>query len=185
MGDKVVALVHEGERGEEYMGVVSLPGEMTPDEIPSLFQQWRRDHQGEGDFQGWLCEFHGCVGVDCEVARLSELDAVADDETDEVPFLNLGVLEKLTGKKWKEAEGPKTGIGIDWYFETVDERLAAWVNIDQIWVTIKIVSLVADENDRHEGVMPCGRYVFSQIDHYSPNLVFEIQGDVTEIPWLR
>jgi hypothetical protein len=95
----------------------------------------------------------------------------------------MGLLEALTGKEWEEVDGPDSGVGLDWYYESSDGTLAAWVNLDQTWVTLKIVSLVADGH-RPEGVMPCGRIVPCQIDHYSPNLVFEMQGDESEIPWL-
>jgi hypothetical protein len=95
----------------------------------------------------------------------------------------LGKLETLTGRKWNEVEGPESGCGIDWYFESVDGTLAAWLNLDQSWVTLKIVSLAAD-GDRPEGIMPCGRLVPSQVDHYSPDLVFEMQGVATDVPWL-
>ena len=94
-------------------------------------------------------------------------------------------LKKLTGKKWKEVEGLESGVGIDWYFESVDGTLAAWVNHDESWVTLKIISLTASGDDLPQGFISCGRFVPSQVDHYDPNLVFEMQGNSEEIPWLR
>jgi hypothetical protein len=104
------------------------------------------------------------------------------DDAGDLPT-EMGKLEQLTGKKWREVDGPESGVGLDWYYETEDGTLAAWLNLDQDWVTLKIESLVA-EDGRREGIMPCGKLAPNQVDHYSPNLVFEMQGDSTDVPWL-
>jgi hypothetical protein len=97
----------------------------------------------------------------------------------------MGLLEELTGKSWEEVEGPDTHVGVDSYYESGDGTLAAWINVDQTWVTVKITSLAADANGRPRGAVPCGQVVDTQIDRHSPDLVFELQGDSSEIPWLR
>jgi hypothetical protein len=163
------------------------------DELDIAAIAWLRVvDKGTGDYKdpewndGSACRCPRCGYVATVASFRDDPDAATGGSYDDADDLTSGVdLEGLTGKKWEEVEGRDTKCGIDYYFESVDGTLAAWVNHDQGWVTLKIVSLVADADDVPQGFVSCGQLVPSQVDHYHPNLVFEMQGNSEEIPWLR
>jgi len=59
-----------------------------------------------------------------------------------------GILEHETGKKWEEAEGPKTGVGVDYYYAEVGGNDVAWLNVDQEHITFVIEPSSSDAEER-------------------------------------
>ncbi len=73
----------------------------------------------------------------------------------EYPALNLSKLleENTIYKGWEEADGPETGVGIDYWFECTDEDgkiHSAYINVDQTDISVSVDGDVVWQGDSSE-----------------------------------
>lgn len=60
----------------------------------------------------------------------------------------VGMLEHETGRKWVDADGPDSGVGVDYWYAVADTDDFALVNIDQDHVSVSLHPGDLDEESR-------------------------------------